>query len=67
MITQYANVQECVLGTGYGIEKINGKYLVELTFTSCELGDSAAYVSMMEKLNMAALDAIQRIDGATKP
>jgi hypothetical protein len=67
MITQYANVQECVLGTGYGVEKINGKYLVELTFTSCELGDAGAYVSMMEKLMGAAMAAIQRIDGASKP
>ena len=67
MITQYSNVQECLLGDGHGVEKINGKYLVELTFTSCELGDAAAYVSMLEKLHAAALAAIQRIDGEIKP
>jgi hypothetical protein len=67
MITQYANVQECVLGTGYGVEKVNGKYLVELTFTSCELGDAAAYASMLGTLNAAALDVIERIDGEIKP
>jgi len=67
MITQYSNVQECLLGDGHGVEKINGKYLVEVNFTSCELGDTAAYESMMEKLHAAALDAIKRIDGEIKP
>lgn len=67
MITQYSNVQECLLGTGYGVEKINGKYLVELKFESCELGDAAAYQSMLENLHAAALAAIQRIDGEIKP
>jgi hypothetical protein len=67
MITQYSNVQECVLGTGYGVEKINGKYLVEVTFTSCELGDSAAYGERMGRMVLAALDAVARIDGEIKP
>ena len=66
MITGWANVQECLLGTGHGAEKVNGKYLVITQYESCELGDSAAYTAALENLRAAALAAIQRVEAGAQ-
>jgi hypothetical protein len=63
MITSHANVYDCLLGSGYGEEKIEGKYLVTLQFQSCE-GDAAAYTAALEDLRTAALAAIERVETA---
>ena len=63
MITGQANVYDCLLGSGYGEEKIEGKYLVNLGFQSCE-GDAAAYTAALESLRTAALAAIERVETA---
>ncbi|MHC1741369.1 MAG: hypothetical protein AB9897_09700 [Anaerolineaceae bacterium] len=62
LITSWANVQNCVNGDGYGVEKVNGKYLVVLSFTSCE-GDAGSYLATMQNMRQASLAAIQRIEG----
>ena len=64
MITSQANVYDCLLGSGYGEEKIEGKYLVNIQFESCELGDAAAYTAALESLRTAALAAIERVETA---
>jgi hypothetical protein len=66
MITKYANVQDCTMGDGYGAEKINGKYLVQLQFSSCE-GDAGAYMATFENLQAAALEAILRVEASAQP
>jgi hypothetical protein len=66
MITKYANVQECTMGDGYGAEKINGKYLIQLQFSSCD-GDAGAYMTTLENLQAAALDAILRVEESSQP
>jgi hypothetical protein len=66
MITREANVQECINGDGYGAEKINGKYLVQLQFTSCE-GDAGAYVTAIQNLQTAATEAIKRVEASAQP
>jgi hypothetical protein len=63
MLTSQANVYDCLLGSGYGEEKVEGKYLVNLGFQSCE-GDAAAYTAALENLRTAALAAIQRVETA---
>ena len=65
MITSQSNVYDCLLGSGYGEEKIEGKYLVNLGFQSCE-GDAAAYTAALENLRTAALAAIERVETARK-
>jgi hypothetical protein len=66
MIAKEANVQECINGDGYGVEKINGKYLVQLQFSSCE-GDAGAYVTALQNLQTAATEAIQRVEASAQP
>lgn len=66
MITKEANVQGCLDGTGYGVEKVDGKYLVQLHYISCE-GDAGAYVTAMENLRNAARDAIRRVEASAQP
>ena len=63
MITSQSNVYDCLLGSGSGEEKIEGKYLVNLGFQSCE-GDAAAYTAALENLRTAALAAIERVETA---
>ena len=67
MITSQANVYDCLLGSGFGSEKIEGKYLVNLQFESCELGDAAAYTAALEDLRTAALAAIDRLEAQAGP
>ena len=67
MITSYSNVQNCENGRGYGVEKVSGKYLVQVQFQSCELADAGAYTAVLKSLETAALAAIQRVEGAKKP
>ncbi|MCJ7512074.1 MAG: hypothetical protein MUO23_03790 [Anaerolineales bacterium] len=64
MITSESNVYGCLLGDGFGTEKIEGKYLVNIQFESCELGDAAAYTAALESLRAAALAAIERVETA---
>jgi len=63
MITSQANVYDCLDGSGYGEERVEGKYLVNLGFQSCE-GDAAAYTAALENLRTAALAAIERVETA---
>ena len=63
MITSQANVYDCLDGSGYGQAKVEGKYLVNLGFQSCE-GDAAAYTAALMNLRTAALAAIQRVETA---
>jgi hypothetical protein len=67
MITSFSNVQNCENGRGYGVEKVLGKYLVQVQFQSCELADAGAYTAVLKSLETAALAAIQRVEGASKP
>jgi hypothetical protein len=67
MISYEANVQKCYSGSGYGAELVNGKYLVHLSFQSCELADAAAYTAVMQALETAALTAIDRVEAARQP
>jgi hypothetical protein len=64
MITGFSNVQNCENGRGYGVEKVLGKYLVQVQFQSCELADAGAYTDVLKSLETAALAAIQRVEGA---
>lgn len=66
LITREANVQNCINGEGFGVEMINGKYLVDLYFSSCE-GDAGTYLAIMQNLQQAALAAIQRVESGDKP
>lgn len=66
LITSEANVQDCTNGDGYGVEKINGKYLVQLTFTSCE-GDAGSYLETIQNLQDAAAEAILRVEESAQP
>ena len=67
MITGWSNVQNCENGSGYGVEKVRGKYLVQVEFQSCDLTDAAAYTAVLKNLETAALAAIQRVEGASTP
>jgi len=64
MITFEANVDKCLDGRGYGVEKINDRYLVEIQFMSCELGNAGAYTTALITLQQTALRAIQRVEEA---
>jgi hypothetical protein len=66
MITGYANVQECLNGYGYGAEKVDGKYLVNVSFQSCELADTASYTAMLQNLETTAIAAIMRLEAAKR-
>jgi hypothetical protein len=66
LITKDANVQNCTMGDGYGAEKINGKYLIQLQFSSCE-SDAGAYMTTLENLHNAALEAILRVEESAQP
>lgn len=66
LITGLANVQNCLNGKGYGVEKINGKYLVQLTFNSCD-GDAATYQTTFLNMWNAAADAVNRVEAGAKP
>ncbi|NJD59546.1 MAG: hypothetical protein FIA98_09130 [Anaerolineae bacterium] len=66
MITKDANVQGCKLGKGYGTEMVNGKYLVQIMFSSCE-GDTSSYLAALDSLKSAAEVAIYRIETGTQP
>jgi len=50
MITSEANVQNCYQGRGYGTLVLFDKYLANIQYESCELADTAAYVTLMQKL-----------------
>jgi hypothetical protein len=66
MITKEANVQGCLNGNGFGVENIDGKYLIELHYISCE-GDAGAYVTTLQNLQNAARDAIRRVEASAQP
>jgi hypothetical protein len=65
MITHEANVQGCLNGSGYGAEIFYRKYLVNISFQSCELNDTASYFSVLKNLEDAAINAVERVE-ATK-
>lgn len=67
MITSWSNVQNCENGRGYGVEKVMGKYLVQVDLQSCELENAAAYTAVLKNLETAALAAIQRMESASNP
>lgn len=67
MISSEANVQNCYNGYGYGVEKVNGKYLIHIEYESCELPDAAAYKDVMENLEITAMRAIVRVDAESQP
>jgi hypothetical protein len=67
MITSWSNVQECENGNGYGAEKVLGKYLVSISYRSCELPDAAAYSAVLKSLDAAAKAAIFRVEGVSIP
>ncbi len=66
MITKNANVQGCTKGDGYGVEKVNGKYLVQILFSSCE-GTSPAYLAAIKYLQSTAAEAIKRAEAGAQP
>jgi hypothetical protein len=66
MITKEANIQKCINGDGYGVENVDGKYLVEYQFSSCE-GDAGAYITTIQNLQNAARAAIRRVEASTQP
>jgi hypothetical protein len=71
VITSYSNVFNCVSGLGMGDEIVDGQFEVNLNYTSpnahCGPSDPAAYVSMIEKLEAAALAAIDRLEAEAGP
>ncbi len=67
MITSWANVQECENGNGYGAEKVLGKYLVSISYRSCELPDAASYTAVLKGLDAAAKSAIFRVERVSIP
>ena len=64
LITSEASVQGRLIGDGFGAEMVNGKYLVQLEFSSCE-GDAGVYEAALQQLENAALAAIQRVEVCT--
>jgi hypothetical protein len=66
MITKNANVQGCTKGDGYGVEKVNGKYLVQILFSSCE-GTSPSYLAQIKYLQSTAAEAIKRVEANAQP
>ena len=62
-LLQLTKQQSSHASVGSGEEKIEGKYLVNLGFQSCE-GDAAAYTAALENLRTAALAAIERVETA---
>ncbi len=69
--TQYSNVFNCVSGLGLGDEIVDGLFEVHLNYTSpnakCGPSDLDAYVVMLEKLEAAAMAAIDRLESAAGP
>jgi hypothetical protein len=66
MITKDANVQGCTMGDGYGVEKVNGKYLVQIMFSSCE-STAPAYLASIKNLQSTAEEAIKRVEAIRQP
>jgi hypothetical protein len=66
MIAKNANVQGCTRGDGYGVEKINDKYLVKLIFTSC-VSDASSYPVSMNYLKSIAEAAVTRVESGAQP
>jgi hypothetical protein len=66
MITKNANFQDCTLGKVYGVEKVYGKYLIQVMFSSCE-GDTSSYLDAVNNLKSAAEVAIYRIETGAQP
>ena len=60
LILTNASVQGCLVGEGYGVEKID-QYLVNLNFSSCE-GDVAYYRATIETLRVTARLAVERVE-----
>ena len=67
VISGEANVQGCYRGDGYGAEEFYDKYLVHLSFDSCDLADAEAYSAEMKSLETVALTAILRVEGNSNP
>ena len=67
VISSDSNVQDCYRGYGYGVERYQDKYLIHLSFESCELADADAYKAVMVSLETAALKAIYRVEGIGLP
>ncbi len=69
--TQYSNVFNCVSGLGLGDEIVDGLFEVHLNYTSpnakCGPSDPDAYVVMLEKLEAAAMAAIDRLEAEAGP
>lgn len=66
LITKYANVQDCTKGDGYGVEKVNGKYLIKILFSSCE-SDAPGYLATFKYIQSIAEGAIKRIEAGAQP
>jgi hypothetical protein len=66
LITKNANVQGCILGKGFGAEMVEGKYLVQIMYSSCE-GDASSYQAALNSLKSAAEVAIYRVETAKQP
>jgi hypothetical protein len=68
--TQYSNVFNCVDGFGIGDEIVAGRFAVNLSYWpagDCGPSDPDAYVSMLEKLEAAAMAAIDRLEDRPGP
>jgi hypothetical protein len=68
--TQYSNVFNCLDGFGLGDEIVDGRFAVHLSYwpdANCGPSDPDAYVSMLEKLEAAAMAAIDRLEAETGP
>ena len=68
--TQYSNVFNCVDGFGIGDEIIAGRFEVNLSYWpagNCGPSDPDAYVIMLEKLEAAAMAAIDRLEDRPGP
>lgn len=66
LITKNANVQGCTKGDGYGVEKVNGKYLIKILFSSC-VSDASSYLVSVKYLQAAAEAAVSRIEAGAQP
>jgi hypothetical protein len=66
MITKNANVQGCTKGDGYGVEKVAGKYLVQILFSSCE-GTAPSYLTTIKYMQSIAAEAIARLEASPQP
>jgi len=54
------------LDSGYGVEKVNGKYLVQILFSSCE-STPPAYLTTIKYLQSTAAEAIKRVEEVAQP